>query len=142
MDVFPGQDMYESFREYQAALLAEFDRLSAEYNFQIIDASPEARVVFAQLKAKILGILEANSRAAYLAKPDERAAIVPATPALPVPSSVPHELERVSPVVNSVNREIDLLFQSMVAHYTARSPVHTNGHGNGHGNSHGNLRHD
>jgi hypothetical protein len=27
MDVFPGYDMYESFRNYQAALLAEFDRL-------------------------------------------------------------------------------------------------------------------
>src|ERR1700685_398843 len=30
MDVFPGQDMFESFRSYQSALLLEFDRLSTE----------------------------------------------------------------------------------------------------------------
>jgi dTMP kinase len=144
MDVFPGQDMYESFRGYQAALLAEFERLGAEYNFQVIDASPEARVVFAQLKAKILGILEADSRAACLANADERAAIMPGTPVLPVPSSAPHELERVAPVVNSVNREIDLLFQSMVAHYSARPHAHAgaSANGNGHANGHGNLHHD
>jgi dTMP kinase len=144
MDVFPGQDMYESFRAYQAALLGEFERLGTEYNFQMIDASAEPRVVFAQLKAKVLGILEADARVAYLAKPEERTPIVPATPVLPVPSSVPHELERVSPVVNNVNREIDLLFQSMVAHYSSRPSGHANGHSNGHasGNGRGNLHHD
>jgi len=144
MDVFPGKDMYESFRAYQTALLEEFERLGAEYSFQMIDASAEPRVVFAQLKAKVMGMLEADARATLLAKPEERTAIVPATPALPVPSSVPQGLERVSPVVNSVNREIDLLFQSMVAHYSARPHAHANGHSNGHasGNGRGNLHHD
>lgn len=143
MDVFPGQDMYESFRAYQAELLAEFERLGAEYNFQIIDASAEPRVVFAQLKAKIMNILESDSRAAYLAKLPEPTAIVPAAPAEPAPRPMPHELERVArPPAGSANHEIDLLFQSMVAYYSARShaPVsaHASSHGNGNGHSHGN----
>ena len=142
MDVFPGQDMYESFRAYQAALLAEFERLGTEYNFQIIDASAEPRVVFAQLKAKILNILETDSRAAYLAKSQERVAIVP-PPAAHAPSPALQERPPLAPTaVGSVNREIDLLFQSMVAHYAERPHAHSNGHANGNGNGNGNSHHD
>ena len=61
MDVFPGQDMYESFRAYQSALLAEFDRLSVEFNFETIDASADAKVVFAQLQAKIQRVLDGDA---------------------------------------------------------------------------------
>lgn len=137
MDVFPGHDMYESFRAYQTALLAEFDRLGAEYNFQTIDASAEPRVVFAQLKAKILNILESDSRAAYLAKSQERVA---ETPVAPARSPVLQEREPRTPAAaSSVNREIDLLFQSMVAHYSSRPQMPANGHANGNGNGHGTL---
>ena len=52
MDLYPGRDMYESFCNYQKALLAEFDRLSAEYNFETVDASPDARIVFSLLKSR------------------------------------------------------------------------------------------
>ena len=150
MDVFPGQDMYESFRAYQTTLLAEFERLGAEYNFQIIDASAEPRVVFAQLKAKVLNLLERDSRAAYFAKPDERAAIVPSKLAAPALPPSPLEREQIAPAAGGVNREIDLLFQSMVAYYSGRPHAHAgasaagNGHGNGNGNGngHGNLHHD
>jgi len=62
MDVFPGQDMYESFRAYQSALLAEFDRLSAEFNFETVDASADAKVVFAQLQAKVQRVLDSGLR--------------------------------------------------------------------------------
>jgi dTMP kinase len=135
MDVFPGQDMYESFRAYQAALLAEFERLGMEYNFQIIDASAEPRVVYAQLKAKIMNILESDSRAAYLSKSQERAAITPVAPAAPALPAAPHEREPLAPITaGSVNSEIDLLFQSMMAHYSERPHVHSNGHANGNGN--------
>jgi hypothetical protein len=66
MDVYPGHDMYESFRTYQTALLHEFDRLGAEFDFEIVDASAEAKVVFEQLQSKILGVLEHDSRKTYL----------------------------------------------------------------------------
>jgi dTMP kinase len=58
MDLYPGLDMYDSFCNYQAALLAEFDRLSAEYKFETIDASADVPAVFAQLKTKILNVLD------------------------------------------------------------------------------------
>jgi dTMP kinase len=135
MDVFPGQDMYESFRAYQAALLAEFERLGTEYNFQIIDASAEPRVVFAQLKAKIMNILESDSRSAYLAKSQQRAT---ETASVSPTSPAPCERETFAPMVaSSVNREIDQLFQSMVAHYSARPHAHANANGNGHANGNG-----
>jgi len=72
MDISNGHDMYESFRSYQTALLAEFDRLSVEYSFQTIDASAEPMFVFAQLKSRILKVLDQDSRKAYISKLLER----------------------------------------------------------------------
>jgi hypothetical protein len=77
MDVFPGSDMFENFRNYQTALLHEFDRLSAEYKFDTVDASIDATAVFAELKIKILNVLEGDSRKSYLAKLYDRAALNP-----------------------------------------------------------------
>jgi dTMP kinase len=65
MDVFPGQDMYGSFRSYQAALLAEFDKLSLEFNFETLDASADSKVVFAQLQAKVQRVLDGDSQRPY-----------------------------------------------------------------------------
>jgi dTMP kinase len=58
MDLFPGQDIYEGFCNYQAALLEEFDRLAQEYKFEIVDASADADTVCEHLKRKILEIVE------------------------------------------------------------------------------------
>jgi len=58
MDLFPGQGIYEGFCNYQATLLAEFDRLAEEYKFEIIDASADTETVCAQLKNKILEIVD------------------------------------------------------------------------------------
>jgi dTMP kinase len=148
MDVFPGHDMYESFGMYQTALLAEFERLGTEYDFQVIDASAEPRVVFAQLKAKVLNLLEQDSRATYLAKTEERLAIVPSKPAAPALPPSPLEREPVVAATGGVNREIDLLFQSMVAYYSGRPHGHahagasTNRNGHANGNGHRDLSHD
>jgi dTMP kinase len=60
MDLYPGHDMYDSFCNYQAALLTEFDRLKEEYKFETVDASADADTVCAHLKKRILGILEAK----------------------------------------------------------------------------------
>ena len=62
MDVYPANDMYESFCNYQKALLAEFDRLRAEFHFETIDASPDAQIVFAQLQSRILNLLGETSK--------------------------------------------------------------------------------
>jgi len=58
LDLYPSQDFYEGFCNYQAALLEEFDRLAREYSFEIVDASADAGAVCEQLKRKILEIVE------------------------------------------------------------------------------------
>jgi dTMP kinase len=68
MDLYPGQDMYDSFCNYQAALLTEFDRQSQEFKFETVDASADARAVFSHLKSKILHLLEVDSRDEYLSR--------------------------------------------------------------------------
>jgi dTMP kinase len=57
MDLHPSEDMYESFRKYQTALLAQFDTLSEEYKFEVIDASTDIRTIFAQLRDGIARVL-------------------------------------------------------------------------------------
>jgi dTMP kinase len=57
MDLYSTEDMYDSFRKYQTALLQQFDQLAEEFNFEVIDARPEPRVIFEQLKAGIERIL-------------------------------------------------------------------------------------
>ena len=74
MDVFPGQDMYENFRSYQASLLTEFERLSMEYHFETVDASPDVKRVFADLQRKVLRIVESDRRTEYLSGRSEQAA--------------------------------------------------------------------
>lgn len=57
MDLYTNEDMYESFRRYQSALLEQFDRLANEYGFHVIDASADIHTVFEQLRAGILRVL-------------------------------------------------------------------------------------
>jgi dTMP kinase len=61
MDLYHASDMYEGFCNYQKALLAEFDRLSIEYRFDVVDASTDAKTVFSVLKRRILTVLESAS---------------------------------------------------------------------------------
>src|SRR5579863_6651351 len=53
MDIHPSEDMYDSFRKYQTELLTEFERLAKEYNFEVIDATHDARTVFDHLRAGV-----------------------------------------------------------------------------------------
>lgn len=57
MDLHPSEDMYESFRKYQTALLAQFENLVGEYHFEVIDASQDIPVVFEELKTGIAKVL-------------------------------------------------------------------------------------
>jgi dTMP kinase len=66
MDLYPGHDMYDSFCSYQAGLLTEFDRMSSEFNFEMVDASPDARTVCEHLKKNILQLLERDSRKSFV----------------------------------------------------------------------------
>jgi dTMP kinase len=74
MDLHPSEDMYESFRKYQTALLTQFDKLSEEYKFEAIDATSDVRTVFYLLQAGIVRILNGESRKASASAPRPPAA--------------------------------------------------------------------
>jgi dTMP kinase len=115
MGLYPGRDVYDSFCNYQQALLAEFDRLSEEYKFETVDASAKPRVVFAHLKTSILTLLERDSREAYFSKLRADSLEAPAHGMVEAPVSAPQPTMRA---------DLDLVMQSAAA----QSP-----NGNGHG---------
>lgn len=67
MDLHLGDDMYESFVEYQNRMMAQFDKMVEDYGFMIIGASRSIEAVFADLKGHILDVL--NNRHAASAEP-------------------------------------------------------------------------
>ena len=57
MDLHPSEDMYDSFQKYQTALLAQFENLVEEFQFEVVDASQDIPVVFEKLRAGITRVL-------------------------------------------------------------------------------------
>ncbi len=62
MDLYPSEDMYESFRKYQTTLLAQFDKMAEEYDFTVIDAAADIRTVFDQLRTGVSRVLSGEPR--------------------------------------------------------------------------------
>jgi dTMP kinase len=60
MDLHLGEDMYDSFVEYQGRMLHEFDKMAGEYNFQTIETSPNIEEVFEQIKNRVEPILQSR----------------------------------------------------------------------------------
>jgi dTMP kinase len=123
MDLYPGHDMYDSFCNYQTALLAEFDRLSNEFKFETVDASADPRSIFSQLKVKILSLLEGDSQKSLIAMLEMGAA----------GRSMPRaEEDAIAAAARqfSVTRDLELVSQPFAAHVP-------HGNGNGNGNGHG-----
>ena len=58
MDLHVGEDLYDSFIEYQTRLLKVFDRLTGEYGFQVLNASRSVRSVGDDLKKAVMKVLE------------------------------------------------------------------------------------
>jgi dTMP kinase len=58
MDLNLGEDLYDSFIEYQSRLLKVFDRLTGEYGFQVLNASRSVRTVSADLRRAIIKVLD------------------------------------------------------------------------------------
>jgi dTMP kinase len=64
MDMGLGNDYYDSFVAYQKLMLKEFDRMSGEYKFEIVDASRPVKRVAAALKRSIGRLLESETKTA------------------------------------------------------------------------------
>jgi len=58
MDLNLGEDFYDSFVEYQKRLLVEFDRMSGEYGFRVVDASRSIRRVAADLRRAVARVVD------------------------------------------------------------------------------------
>ena len=58
MDLGLGNDYYDSFIAYQKLLLKEFDRMTGEYGFSVIDASRPVRRVGNELRRRISKVIE------------------------------------------------------------------------------------
>jgi dTMP kinase len=109
MDLYPGRDMYDSFCNYQTALLEEFDRLSEEYKFQVIEASADAEGVFERLKAGIFNILESDSRKEFISARDTKTLSISSAAGKP----------KFAPAPQSANAtEFELVLRSILAHAT------------------------
>jgi hypothetical protein len=107
MDVYPGRDMYDSFCNYQTALMAEFDRLSEEYKFEVIEASADAEQVFENLKAGIFRALESDSRKEYISARSSKTLSISALPTN----------EKVASVAQAANAaKFESVLRSIMAH--------------------------
>ncbi|HZI17380.1 MAG TPA: hypothetical protein VEY09_02180 [Pyrinomonadaceae bacterium] len=62
MDLNLGEDLYDSFVAYQTRLLGEFDRMSGEYGFRVVDASRPVRRVAADLRRAVARVLDGGGR--------------------------------------------------------------------------------
>jgi dTMP kinase len=60
MDLNLGEDFYDSFVAYQTRLLGEFDRMSGEYGFRVIDATRPVRRVAADLRRAVARVLDGD----------------------------------------------------------------------------------
>jgi len=76
MDLHLGEDFYDSFIQYQTRMLKVFDRMSAEYNFHVMNASRSVRSVAADLRRSVAKVIdepfvasEAASHTASKSKP-------------------------------------------------------------------------
>ena len=58
MDLSLGEDFYESFVNYQSRTLNEFDRMSSEYGFRVINASRPIRRVAYDLRKYVAKVID------------------------------------------------------------------------------------
>lgn len=63
MDLNLGEDFYDSFVKYQTRLLDEFDRMSGEYGFRVVDASRSIRRVAADLRRSVARVIDVEENA-------------------------------------------------------------------------------
>lgn len=63
MDMYLGEDFYDSFVQYQTRMLREFDRMSGEYGFRVLDASRSVRRVASDLRRAVARVVDAEREA-------------------------------------------------------------------------------
>ena len=62
MDLHLGDDMYDSFVEYQTRMLSVFDKMVEGFGFEVIDAARSIEEVFDDLKSRVSRLLAPRAR--------------------------------------------------------------------------------
>ena len=57
MDMHMGQDLFDSFVNYQSALIGEYDKLTKEFGFEVIDATKNVEQIQEDIREKVNAIL-------------------------------------------------------------------------------------
>ena len=57
MDLRLGNDLYDSFKKYQSLLIEEFDKMTEEFNFEVVDARKSPEEIQDELRTKIQQLL-------------------------------------------------------------------------------------
>ena len=57
MDMHMGQDLFDSFVNYQSTLISEYDKLAKEFNFEVIDARKNVEEIQEKIREKVKEIL-------------------------------------------------------------------------------------
>jgi dTMP kinase len=58
MDIMQHRDYYESYVEYQSQIIKQFDAMSDEFNFHLVDATRSIHEVFIDLKSGISKLIK------------------------------------------------------------------------------------
>jgi dTMP kinase len=61
MDLHRGQDLFDSFVNYQSALIAEYNKLAKEFDFEVIDAKQSVDEIQKEIRERMRPILKARS---------------------------------------------------------------------------------
>jgi dTMP kinase len=57
MDLRLGNDLYDSFKKYQSLLIEEFDKMTEEFKFEVVDARKSPEEIQDELRTKIQQLL-------------------------------------------------------------------------------------
>jgi dTMP kinase len=66
MDLRLGGDLYDSFKKYQSLLIEEFDKMTEEFKFEVIDARKSPEEIQEELQNKIRPLLSNHLRSPAL----------------------------------------------------------------------------
>jgi dTMP kinase len=58
MDLKLGNDLYDSFKKYQSLLIEEFDKMTEEYSFEVVDARKPPEEIQEALRSRIEPLLK------------------------------------------------------------------------------------
>jgi len=64
MDIIKEQNLYDSFVQYQTCMIDQFETMTEEYKFKVVDANRPAKEVFDDVRSLVEGLIIPSSKPA------------------------------------------------------------------------------